>query len=119
MYRKTAILASPWVSSRYRSKSSHSSVEKPDGERLAEQEVWPHTAAELPFGEFLDHVGTLDLLLGAGAERFPSFCRSYGVVVLALLSGLSRLVGMVCPGRRGLFSGFDLRLDRAVQWRGL
>jgi hypothetical protein len=81
--------------------------------------VWPHAAAELPFGEFLDHVGTLDLLLGAGAERFPSFCRSYGVVVLALLSGLSRLVGMVCPGRRGLFSGFDLRLDGAVQWRGL
>ncbi len=44
-------------------------------------------------------------------QAFPSAMRAMGQMPVAALMGLSRLVGMQCPGLHSLFAGVDLRLE--------
>jgi len=63
--------------------------------------------------------GTLDLMGDEAAIRagFPACSRALGVDGVARLLGLTRLVGMRCPGLHSLFSGFDVRFadDRSPE----
>ena len=43
-------------------------------------------------------------------KLFPKLCRSLGPGRLALILGLTRMVGMQCPGRESLLAGFDIAL---------
>lgn len=44
-------------------------------------------------------------------QAFPSASTALGAMPVAALMGLSRLVGMQCPGLHSLFAGVDVRLD--------
>lgn len=44
-------------------------------------------------------------------QAFPQAAQALGVMTVAALMALSRLVGMQCPGLHSLFAGIDLRLD--------
>ena len=48
------------------------------------------------------------------AARFPALAARLPLAQTALLLAATRLVGMVCPGRDSLFSGFRLQFDAAV-----
>ena len=56
--------------------------------------------------------GRLALWLDAPASklRFPRLHAALGPARMAELLALTRLIGMECPGRYSIFSGFDLRL---------
>ena len=42
-------------------------------------------------------------------SRFPHICKSVGLEVVSNIIGLSRLVGMECPGIDSLFAGFNIK----------
>ena len=44
-------------------------------------------------------------------QAFPQASQALGVMPVAALMALSRLVGMQCPGLHSLFAGIDVRLD--------
>jgi len=47
-------------------------------------------------------------------EKFPHVVRWLGAERVAALLGLSRLVGMECPGLHSLFSGFTIEFSREI-----
>jgi acyl dehydratase len=65
------------------------------------------------FADLKGAAGTLSVtaLLGDIRQAFPRAAQELGVMPVAALMALSRLVGMQCPGLHSLFAGIDVRLD--------
>ena len=70
----------------------------------------PLEPAELSIEEMSGLVGRLAIPVGddLALEAFPQATSKLGGVVVSQLASISRLVGMVCPGRYSLLSGLDL-----------
>lgn len=78
-----------------------------------------HQADEKTFAELENAEGEIDLAATESAiiDAFPQCARALGPDGVARLLGLTRLVGMRCPGLHSLFSGFDVRFtpERSAQ----
>jgi len=84
----------------------------------------PSAPAELSIEEMSGLVGRLAIPLrdDLAIEAFPEATSRLGGVVVSQLASISRLVGMVCPGRYSLLSGLDLVLNPSgsashVDWK--
>lgn len=71
---------------------------------------FPETPEEWSLDQLQHREGMVDLAGDADAIRraFPHCTRALGLDGVARLLGLTRLVGMQCPGLHSLFSGFDV-----------
>ena len=81
------------------------------------------TPAERTFGDGGDQSGVLSVLSDQArfAARYPAAWSSLGPLRAQALATLSRLVGMVLPGRHSLFTGLDVSLaaqavDHVLAW---
>ena len=84
----------------------------------------PAVGAELDIEEMDGLSGALPIPRAddQAAAVFPHATTGLGAVVVAQLAAVSRLVGMVCPGRYSMLNGFDLAFDPEgsaahIEWR--
>lgn len=70
--------------------------------------------AELTLADIADKVGTLRIPADDGLIQttFPALASAMGSSYIAQLLAVSRLVGMVCPGRYSMLSSIDVRTER-------
>ncbi len=81
-------------------------------------------AEEHRFADLVGANGRTDIHgdLDALARRFPAAVERLGVLPVASIMTLSRIVGMKCPGLHSIFASIDLRLDAgaangALAWK--
>jgi hypothetical protein len=79
---------------------------------LAPAESWPEIPAAPEPAQMATWSGTILPICNEALalKLFPKLCRSLGPGRLALILGLTRIVGMQCPGRESLLAGFDINL---------
>jgi acyl dehydratase/NAD(P)-dependent dehydrogenase (short-subunit alcohol dehydrogenase family) len=75
--------------------------------------------AALSFPDITGRAGTLQSLGQATARLYPCCAAVFGAGRVDAIARLSTLVGMVCPGLRSIFSGFDLRMVPSLRKNGL
>ncbi|MBF0134829.1 MAG: SDR family NAD(P)-dependent oxidoreductase [Magnetococcales bacterium] len=69
-------------------------------------------AVDLDFAAIANQTGLCELILPESvSETFPDVVRELGPGITAILLGLSRIVGMHCPGLHSLFAFFSLTFD--------
>ncbi len=68
------------------------------------------TPLDLPFDQFADYSGRLDLHMTAetALSLFPAASRWFGVRRIAALAASTYLVGMVCPGLHSIYSQISI-----------
>lgn len=101
------VLAGSVAALRLTAKFGDTAAEPP---RAAGPALHPTEPIEVPFDVLEHQRGRVGLAAPVSelAEAFPALSRVWGGERVAALAGLSRLVGMVCPGMHSIFDGLQL-----------
>jgi acyl dehydratase/NADP-dependent 3-hydroxy acid dehydrogenase YdfG len=66
---------------------------------------------DLPLEAMGVQAGAVEVVCDDFGQLFPSLSREWHPLRVASIAGLSRIVGMLCPGLNSIFSGLKLRFD--------
>lgn len=66
---------------------------------------------DLPLEAMGAQAGAVEVIGDDFEQMFPSLSREWHPLRVASIAGLSRIVGMVCPGLNSIFSGLKLRFE--------